>query len=339
MRKRILWVICSAMGVTGFAQQQPHYTQYVMNQYIVNPAITGIENYTDIKLSHRHQWAGLEGAPVTTYFTAHKSLGKTDDRTTATSFSVDGENPRGKGYWQDYTAAAPHHGIGLQVVNDRMGLLNNLSAALTYAYHLGLSPRTSLAAGFGAGISQMTLDGNKANFGRVAVDPAVSSSNELNRIKPNLSAGLYLYSADYFLGLSAQQIVPQRVDYSNNQVSYQENNILPHFFGTAGYRLLVGDNFNLIPSVMVKYFNPLPVQVEFNAKLQYREFLWAGVSYRGADAIAGMVGINLSNTITMGYSYDYTTSRLNNFSHGSHEFMLGFMIPREFGDTCPRNVW
>src|SRR3954470_16811434 len=76
------------------AQQQPHYTQYILNQYILNPALTGIENYTDIKLSHRHQWVGLQDAPVTTYLTVHTPIGKKDYRTTATSSSVPGENPR-----------------------------------------------------------------------------------------------------------------------------------------------------------------------------------------------------------------------------------------------------
>ena len=107
------------MNVAADAQQKPHYTQYVLNQYIINPAITGIENYTDVKLSHRHQWVGFQDAPVTTYFTIHKPLGKQDDRTTATSFDMPGENPRGKSYWQDYTAAAPHHGIGMQVINEQ----------------------------------------------------------------------------------------------------------------------------------------------------------------------------------------------------------------------------
>ena len=52
-----------------FAQQRPHYTQYILNNYILNPAISGIENYTDIKLSARDQWVGLDGAPRTAYFT------------------------------------------------------------------------------------------------------------------------------------------------------------------------------------------------------------------------------------------------------------------------------
>lgn len=335
----MLWALCMVLSAACIAQQKPHYTQYVMNQYVINPAITGIENYTDVRLSHRHQWMGFEGAPVTSYITAHTALGKSNTNATATSFSIDGENPRGRSYWDEYTAATPHHGVGLQLVNDKMGPLNSLSAAVTYAYHLALSEQTSLAAGFGVGLQQMTLNSKELNFGRVAVDPSVFSSRELQTIRPNASAGLYLYSSRFFLGASAQQVVPQRVDFSNNAVTLKENNLLPHLFATAGYRFLVGDNFNFVPSVMVKYTQPTPVQMEVNAKLQYRDFLWAGLSLRSSDAVAGMVGLNLSNKLLFGYSYDYTTSILNNFSRGSHEFMLGFMLTEGYGDTCPKNVW
>lgn len=58
------------------AQQQPHYTQYVINNYILNPALAGIENYTDVKIGHRQQWTGITDAPVTTYVTVHMPIGK-----------------------------------------------------------------------------------------------------------------------------------------------------------------------------------------------------------------------------------------------------------------------
>ena len=85
-----------SFGGESFAQAKPSYTQYILNNYILNPAVTGIENYTDIKLSNRNQWTGINGAPVTTYLTMHGPIGKTDLRTTATSFAVAGDNPRGK---------------------------------------------------------------------------------------------------------------------------------------------------------------------------------------------------------------------------------------------------
>jgi len=337
--KKILAGCLLVIAIQTYAQQKPHYTQYILNQYILNPALTGIENYTDIKASHRHQWAGIQDAPVTTYVTIHAPINKKDYRTTATSFDVPGENPRGKRYWEEYTAAEPHHGIGLQVINDRTGPLNYFSAYATYAYHIGISARTSLAAGFGAGFTNISLNTDKLNFGTVQIDPAVYNNGIINTVKPDFMAGVYLYSADYFVGLSAQQIIPQKIKFSDNTVKTTNGKIVPHVFATAGYRFLLGEDFNLIPSVMVKYIEPLPAQIDINAKLQYLDKIWFGASYRHEDGFAGMVGLNISSKINVGYSYDYTTSGLNIVSRGSHEIIVGFLIGNKYDDGCPKNVW
>ena len=320
------------------AQQKPQYTQYVQNNFILNPALTGIENYTDVKISHRHQWVGLQDAPVTTYLTIHGPLGKKDDRETATSFHKPGENPRGKNYWENYESARPHHGIGMVLLNDRTGPLNRFSGYITYAYHIGITAQTSLAAGFAAGVSNLSLDRSRLFFD-VPVDPAVYSSKEINSLRPDFNAGIWLYSADYFIGLAAQQIVPEKIVFTSNEVGIQQGKYVPHIFATAGYRFLVDEDFNLIPSLMVKYVKPLPVQVDFNAKLQYQDFLWAGAGYRTYDGFSAMVGINMSNTINIGYSYDLTTSKLNTVSKGTHEIIIGFLIGNKYGDWCPKNVW
>lgn len=334
------WLVILLAGtITVRAQQKPHYTQYILNQYIVNPALSGIENYIDLKASHRHQWTGIQDAPVTTYLSIHAPIGKQDFRTTATSFETPGENPRGKRYWEEYTAPEPHHGVGLQVINDVTGPLSSFSGYATYAYHLGLSPRTSLAGGIGVGFNRYQLDVRKLDFGDVTADPAVFTSNILNRFRFDMMAGLYLYSADYFIGLSAQQIVPQKLDFSDGYIRPRTGRTVPHIFATAGYRFLLGEDFNFMPSVMVKFVQPLPVQPEFNAKLQYRDLAWLGGSYRYKDGFAGMLGLNISHQFNISYAYDYTTSRLNNFSKGTHEVMIGFLLGHRFPDRCPRVFW
>ena len=111
----VKWLLffCVLFAVTQLpAQQKPVYTQYILNNYIINPAITGIENYTDVKISYRNQWTGIDGAPVTTYLSIQGQVGKKDYRTSATSYDVPGENPRGRSYRESYTAAEPHHGLG-----------------------------------------------------------------------------------------------------------------------------------------------------------------------------------------------------------------------------------
>src|ERR1700694_638877 len=200
-------------GLTAAAQQRPHYTQYILNNYILNPALSGIENYTDVKISGRDQWVGLDGAPKTMYLTIHTPIGKKDFKTSATSYDMPGENPRGNAYWQNYTASEPHHGVGLSIIDDKTGLYNRFSATVSYAYHLGLSPRTHLSAGFASGFTKIGYDRSKATP-TDPNDPAIGNrDNLIYKVKPELSAGLWLYSANYFVGLSAQQIVPQKVSF------------------------------------------------------------------------------------------------------------------------------
>src|SRR6476620_11018083 len=107
MKKIICFLVTLQSVSLCFAQQRPQYTQYILNNYIINPALSGIENYTDVKISVRDQWIGLTGAPQTVYFTIQGPLCKSDYRSSATGYSVPGENPRGRAYWENYTAAAP----------------------------------------------------------------------------------------------------------------------------------------------------------------------------------------------------------------------------------------
>jgi type IX secretion system PorP/SprF family membrane protein len=338
MKKNLLIIILSIVVSTSFAQQRPHYTQYILNNYILNPALSGIENYTDVKMSARDQWVGLNGAPQTFYLSVHGPIGKKDYKTTATSFNMPGQNPRGNAYWENYTASEAHHGIGFFMTSDKTGLYNRFSADVSYAYHLGLSPRTNIAAGFSAGLSKISYDRSKATPVDPN-DPAIeSSAANIYKIIPDLNAGIWIYSADYFIGLAAQQIAPQKFSFTDQTEGFK---LLPHIFATTGYRFLLNDDINAIPSIMVKYVvgSPIAPQFDVNVKLQYMDLLWIGGSYRLQDGYAAMVGLNVGNTFNVGYSYDLTTTRLNTVSRGTHEIVLGFLLGNSYKDVCPRNVW
>ena len=336
MKKLFLNIVLLLCVKVLFAQQLPHYTQYVLNNYILNPAVSGIENYIDVKLSARDQWVGLKGAPKTMYLSVHGPIGKKDFKTTATSFNMDGENPRGKAYWETYTASQPHHGVGLVMMNDKTGNFNRVSVSASYAYHLGLTPRTNLSAGFSAGFYNISRAHDKSYYDDgINSDPAEANPDLLG-IKPDMTAGVWLYSADYFAGVSIQQVIP-------NKNSLQENSspgakLLPHFFFTAGYRVYINEDLNAVPSLMVKYVNSSS-QVEGNFKMQYRDVFWLGASYRHQDGFAAMTGVNISNTFNIGYAYDFTTSALKTASRGTHEIMLGFLVGNKYGDWCPRKLW
>ena len=343
MEKKFFFIPLLFTSMLLLGQQRPHYTQYILNNYILNPALSGIENYTDVKISSRDQWVGLNGAPKTTYFSIQAPIGKGDYRTSSTSFQVPGQNPRGKYYWENYTAAEPHHGIGMTIINDKTGSFNRFTANATYAYHLGLSPTMNLSAGFSAGITNISLDKSKQDFSGAGdpYDPATGAaiSGELNRIRPDLGVGMWLYSKNFFIGFSAQQIIPQKFSFTDDATFISKGRLVPHLFLTGGVRFMAGDDLNIIPSVMFKYVDGSSknsFQPEMNVKVQYRDLLWLGGGYRYQDGYAGMVGFNLSNTFNVGYAYDITTTALNTVSRGTHEFIVGFTFGNKYSEACPR---
>ena len=334
-----IWM-CQVLTAVG--QQRPHYTQYILNNYILNPALSGIENYTDVKLSYRNQWVGFPGAPQTMYASVHGPIGKKDYKTTATSFQVPGENPRGRSYWEQYTASEPHHGIGASLINFRTGYINRVTLTGSYAYHIGLSPKMNLSAGFAGGISTITIDGSKVNLAN-PVDPAIGTvAGQLRKIQPELNAGLWLYSDRFFAGLSAQQIIPQKLTLTDN--SLNQSTLVPHLFATAGYRMLLNEDVNILPSFMLRYITSMPLFMDVSVKAQYQDRFWLGGNYRIREGFSVMAGLNVSNTFNLSYSYDsyfnkQATYLLPFMQRGSHEIVLGFLIGNKYGDLCPRNVW
>ncbi|MFZ4057506.1 MAG: type IX secretion system membrane protein PorP/SprF [Ferruginibacter sp.] len=345
MRKFYCLLFSLCFVGTLSAQQKPYYTQYILNNYILNPAVAGIENYGDLKMSYRNQWTGINGAPVTTYLSYHTPLGNklAVERTNPTSFGRGGVNVRGKSYWDEYTSPESHHGAGLIIMNDKTGYLSRFSAYASYAYHRPIGVKTSISAGFQAGISNMSLDLSKIVWGSLDPnDPAIGYDNgELSKFMPEVGAGLWLYSSDFFLGISVLNIIPSKAKFVKN--SAYGTYYTPHFFASAGYRVQLNDDWSALPSVAIQKISPLPIQVHVNLKVQYQDIFWVGANYRVTDELggfAGMAGFNISQTFNLGYAYDVSTnSRLRTYSKNTHEIVLGFLLNNRYGDTCPRNIW
>lgn len=321
MKKIYFAILLAFTGISAHGQQQPQYTQYIFNQLLINPAVSGIENYVDVKAGYRSQWTGLQGAPVTTCFSITAPIGRIDAQGDALQVPADGGNLRP--YSESYRAADPHHGIGLTVVNDKAGPITQSNINASYAYHLGLSPDLNLAVGVSGGISLYSLDQNAVVLeDGSAIDPAIGNNNQ---VRPNVNAGIWGYSGSYFFGVSVQQLLSQTISFSSNPI-YNEGKTVPHFYITGGYRFYLSDDVTLMPSVMYKIIKPASNTVDVNLKMAFREHFWVGASYRQNDAVAGMMGFTINSFLSFGYSYDYTTSNLNSVSNGTHEIFLGLHL-------------
>ncbi|MFA6944955.1 MAG: PorP/SprF family type IX secretion system membrane protein, partial [Pedobacter sp.] len=175
----------------ALAQQKPQYTQYVLNNFILNPAIAGIENYIDVKAGYRAQWQGLEGAPVTSYISVHAPIGKNFLYGTSTSVPPGGgSNPNSRSYLQNYMASEPHHGIGFTAVSDKAGPISRTDANLNYAYHIGITEQVNVSVGVAAGVSKIYLDRSSLILENPS-DQAIGTGN-YDQFKPDLSAGIWV---------------------------------------------------------------------------------------------------------------------------------------------------
>jgi type IX secretion system PorP/SprF family membrane protein len=335
-RTLLLTALLCVIVLSTYAQQKPQYTQYIFNNFLLNPAVAGIENYTDVKLGHRSQWSGLEGAPVTAYLTINAPIGNNFTQGDATSFPSGGDNPYSRLYTQDYRAAEPHHGIGFMLVTDKAGPIEQTNMAATYAYHIGLAPRLNLAVGVSAGVNHLYLNTALITL-EYQYDFALTDINN-NQWKPDAGVGVWLYSSDYYVGVSAQQIIPQNQFFTTGN-KLNLNKSVPHYFATAGYKLYLSDDVTLLPSALLKFIEPAPTSFDINMKISFRDKFWFGGSYRRDDSFGVLAGFNLNSLINVSYSYDVTTSALNTVSNGSHEIVLGIMLNNRYKLTSPQHGW
>ncbi|AYA36007.1 type IX secretion system membrane protein PorP/SprF [Hymenobacter oligotrophus] len=305
----------------ALAQQQAQYSQYMQNSYLLNPGATGVEDYIDVKGSHRTQWAGLEGAPKTYYLTANSSLGKW--RSTSKRTLRDRRRP--------------FHAIGGIIYRDVTGPTSRTGIYASYAYNLVLRPDLRAALGATVGLQQFAVDGSQLQF----FDPTTVAPSASSRV-PDANVGLWVYSSRFYVGVSGAQLLGNRLNfaYGPNQLEGgAPGNVLKrHYFLTGGVRVPLSRDWSFVPSVLVKAVNPSPLSVDLNAKVKYQDLLWAGVSWRAFDAVVAMAGLSYEQ-FTLGYSYDAGLSELAGYHGGSHEILLGLRIKKKAQAVCTNRFW
>jgi len=330
--KKLLTVTAVLSLSSVFGQQNPQYSQYLRNQYMVNPAAAGVYNFVDVTMSGRWQWTGFDDSPRTAYLGGTVVLGKRNKERYNPAFRTGSgpvQNPEIK-------TGTLKHAVGGQLIADQYGAFRKMSFNATYAIHLPVSQNFNLSFGAKAGLSNNTFLQDKAVVlnssdpyaayagGDAEYDSYVANGS--SKMILDIGAGMYLYSKKMFFGISADNLSRDFVEFGSGTANF---NTQMHFNATGGVKLKLNDNLTLMPAVLAKFMLPAPPSIEGSLLVEYKEWLWAGLSYRHTDAIVPMVGLNVNNKFKFGYSYDYSISRFNTVSSGGHEIVLGFMLGRQ----------
>lgn len=289
--KKIAVIIAIMIGSTVvMAQQLQHYSQYMINDYVINPAIGGTTGKFDAKLNIRDQWVGIEGAPRTMIFSVNGPLNN------------------------------QKMGLGGYVYTDVAGYYRRTGSKLSYSYHLKLNDNLNLSFGLSAGILQFTHDFTKGTINEEN-DPA-ASYGVASVILPDAGAGLYLYNDKLFFSVSSPQVLPLKTQFFDDFDATQAK-LTNHLYVFGGYRIPAGESLKIEPSVMIKYVNPVPVQFNGALRIIFKDMIWAGATYRTRDAMSFLVGVKIQENLSFGYSYDMSRTNLKNYNSGSHEVMIG----------------
>jgi type IX secretion system PorP/SprF family membrane protein len=326
MKRSLLFLLIFFGSICVFAQQRPQYSQYMVNQFVLNPALAGTEEFIDLKAGFRYQWLGMSSAPVSYYLSGHMPLG----RPQKSSF---GKHKNQKSGW---------HGLGAYLYNDITGPIRHTAGYLAYAYNLPLSKNVRMSLGANAGIQRFGLNGN---------DFILKDENDLvlNGVKSTVipDAGTWLYGKTWYYGLAVHQLLQNELVFNGVREiggpngSKGMSKLNNHYFMTAGYFYKFKHDYAIVPSVMIKYVNPAPVSIDISAKFVFKDdIFWFGASYRGLDSFTGIIGTTLFNgTMPISYSYDLSHSELIKYNTGSHEVVIGYRIPPNPRVPCPNKFW
>jgi type IX secretion system PorP/SprF family membrane protein len=339
----LLTVLLSLSWTATEAQQLSHFSQYMLNGYLVNPALAGAENYGELKTGYRSQWSGVEGAPESFYLTAHTPLGKRNRNTTSTSFPYR-ERTGSKSLRQNYKRngvqrALPHHGLGMAIVRDKAGVLQRTDVGVSYAYHLPISRSLKLSAGMTGGISLYQVDEAALELTNPN-DPAFLGSY-YNQAKPNIAAGMLLYSERFYLGFASTQLFQDELSRHLWDKGATENKARSrvHHSLMGGYKVYLTPKVSVLPSVLVRYATPAPMAADVNLKLLLDDKLWVGGSYRQQESFVALAGVNIRNLMQVGYAHDTGKSGINRYSQGSHEVVIGLLLHNRDKVFSPSDFW
>jgi len=282
--------LCMALTSVSIAQQNVQFTQYMFNGLVINPAYAGADEALSLTFIHRSQWTGIDNAPSTQTLTAHTLVKQ------------------------------KKLGLGLMVVNDRIGIHKNLSALSSYAYHLRTGKQSYLSMGLQAGIKSIRSD--YTSLMTTTADPAALNAFT-SRTFFDFGAGIYFRSPHLHIGLSAPEMNTQRF-YATDSLT--RKSYLSDMLLFAKYRITVNNYFDLEPSALVKYMKDLPISFDVNLNLIYRNVLTLGLSYRTKESVDFILKAQATPQLQFGYAYDHPIGNVARLSNGSHELMVQYVF-------------
>lgn len=291
MRTLITIALVVLLRMSAQAQQEFQFTQYMFNGLSLNPAYAGVHEGLSLSALWREQWVGFDGAPSTQFISVHSPL--------------------------NYRAAS----LGAFFYRDRLGISEEISGYFSYAYRIQLTSTLKLSLGIQASAHNYVIDyGLAARQG--PFDPGdLSVSDNFSTVKWNFGTGLLLHSDRLFVGFSVPQLLNKKLDTDDPDGTFSK--LVRHFYGYAGVIFGSPQTVMFKPNILTKMVEGAPFQIDLNLNVLLKDLLWLGVSYRSFDSIDGLIALQITPQMQIGYSYDFTLTEID---APSHEVMVNYVF-------------
>lgn len=289
-----MFFVFSSVAVYG--QWDAQLSQYWRMKNYYNPSFIGQTDAIESSLLHRQQWVGLTNAPATSLISLNmpiQFLGK-------------------------------DHGVGVIVMNEKIGLFSNTSTLGQYTYKVKFKKGRYLNIGIQGGMMNIDFDASKIHIPDSDYHDKTDIPSAGGDKKIDAGIGISWITPNYYIGVSASHLWEPSFELDDNTSTY----IPRGYYIMAGYNIKLNNPLiELQPSALFKS-DAIAHQLDVTAKVEYNKMFSGGISWRKDDGFVFLLGARIRN-IEAGYSYDLSTSEIAKVSNGSHELFLRYSIPLE----------
>lgn len=321
--KKLILIFLVFLNTYIFGQQQPIYSQYMLNTYLINPSVAGSEGLTVFNLTARNQWVGYEDGPKTYTLSYQSRILKTSfsKRSRLIKSRVKKRRPSGR------------VGIGGVIYNDVNGKIRRTGLQGTYSYHLHLR-NVQLSMGASLSFYQFDINIKPSDLYDQINDPIINQ--KLNKFSPDANIGLLLSNDKFYIGLSTTSLLQSSIQFSNNNNSYTAYRLLRQYYLIGGYRIEpYRSSFSYEPSFLLTTNEIFNYSIDLNIKFIYKNDYYTSLSYRTTGAVVFMVGFKYDKFL-IGYAFDYNFTDVSYLSkNGTHEASISYRI----GDKSRKYRW
>lgn len=286
--KRILTAILLVWCITGYAQQDPLYSQYLNNPILLNPAYAGSNQQWQTTAGYRTQWSGFDGNPTTLNFSSHLSL-------------VDNKV-----------------GLGFIAIQDKIGETKNTEFNLNYSYRLEVKENKYLYFGLSTGMVRYNSDPGLLNL-QVKNDPSFTYTNEFQF---NTGVGVMMKTEQYMIGFSVPKLIPTSINQAEATVQVYNQHL--YLFGVFTHNF--NERLMLKPALLFKGVKGAPISIDVNINLVIDQNYTVGLLTRNLNTLGVMAQIKMKQ-YKLGYVFEMPTNQSEVQRFLSHEISLTYSLP------------